>query len=180
MKRPRHRQAVKPEGAGARDAARGRERPLAERIAGLLRTVLSSTWLFGLLLVSATIVAYLPVWHAGLIWDDRRFVVENPLIHRADGLLRFWFSTEPVDYYPMTSTMLWVEWRLWGANPLGYHAVNVLLHSLSAVVLWRVLARLNLPGAWLAAALFAVHPVNVESVAWITERRNLLAKLFFL
>jgi tetratricopeptide (TPR) repeat protein len=132
------------------------------------------------LICMLALAAYLPAMTAGYVWDDDTFLYENPWIHAGDGLARFWFTTEPYDYYPLTSSMLWVEWRLWGGQPWGFHLVNILLHAGSAVLVWKVLERLKVPGAALAGALFAVHPVTVQSVAWITERKNTLPMVLYL
>ena len=131
-------------------------------------------------IVLLTALAYIPAMRAGFIWDDDDFLTNNPLVQASDGLRRFWFSTEPPDYFPLVSSSLWVEWRLWGMNATGYHVVNVLLHAISSVLVWRVLRKLRIPGAWLAGLIFAVHPVNVESVAWITERKNVFPMVFYL
>jgi tetratricopeptide (TPR) repeat protein len=140
---------------------------------------LSRDWLWGLILMLAVILAYQPVWHAGFVWDDDSILTANPCIVGPLGLKEIW-TTSAADVCPLTLTTLWVEHALWGLAPLPYHLVNVFMHGACAVVLWRVLRSLEVPGAWLGAALWALHPVEVESVAWITEIKNTQSGLFFL
>jgi len=140
---------------------------------------LSRDWLWGLLLVLAVILVYIPVWQAGFIWDDDDHVTANPCIIGPLGLKEIW-TTSHARYYPLVLTTFWVEHALWGLAPLPYHLVNILMHGACAVVLWRVLRSLQIPGAWLGAALWALHPVQVESVAWITEMKNTQSGSFFL
>ena len=132
-------------------------------------------------LAAWTIFAYWPAWHGGFIWDDDRYVTHNYLLIAPDGLRRIWFSLDaPSQYFPLAYTVLRIERSLWDLNPAGYHWVNILLHLGNALLVWRILARLKVPGAWLAAAIFALHPVQVESVAWISELKNVLMGFFFL
>src|SRR5438094_7024741 len=138
-------------------------------------------WFFCLILAVVTMLAYQPAWNGGFIWDDDEYVTNNKLLTAPDGLRRIWFSLDsPSQYFPLVYTTFRIEHELWGLNPAGYHWVNLLLHVANALLVWRVLVRLNVPGAWLAAAIFALHPVQVESVAWITERKNVLMGFFFL
>jgi len=127
-------------------------------------------------LVVLVLAAYVPAFQAGYIWDDDEWLVYNADVRSAEGLERIWLRpTEGPHYYPLVFTTFWIEYHLWGYEPAGYHIVNVLLHALKAVLVWLVLKRLNVPAAWFGAALFALHPVNVESVAWVTERKNVLS-----
>jgi protein O-mannosyl-transferase len=138
-------------------------------------------WLMPVLLVLMTILAYQPVWHAGFIWDDDVYVTNNPLLTAPDGLERIWFSLDsPSQYFPLTYTVFRIEHALWGLMPAGYHWVNILFHAVNALLVWRLLQRLSAPGAWLAAAIFALHPVQVESVAWVTELKSVLSLFFIL
>jgi tetratricopeptide (TPR) repeat protein len=128
----------------------------------------------------AATLSYWPALHGGFVLDDDLLLTESKLIKAPDGLFRIWFTAEPVDYWPVTNSSLWIEWRLWGLDPTGYHVTNLILHISAALLIWLVLRRLSIHGAFLAALLFAVHPVNVESVAWISQRKGLLAIVFFL
>ena len=134
-----------------------------------------------LLLVGLTVGAYIPALSGGFVWDDDDYVQDNLTLRSLAGLGQIWFQPGATrQYYPLVHTTYWLEYRLWGLDPTGYHVVNVLIHALSAVLVWRLLIRLKVPGAWAAAALFALHPVHVESVAWITERKNTLSGAFYL
>ena len=133
------------------------------------------------LLICVTFAVYAPVFDTGFIWDDDSYVTKNPTLRSLEGLGQIWFEpTATPQYYPLVFTGFWLEYQLWGLNPLGYHLVNILIHAVSAVLVWRILGSLQVPGAWLAAVIFALHPVHVESVAWITERKNVLSGLFYL
>lgn len=131
-------------------------------------------WLMALL-VAATFLAYRPAWHGGLLWDDAQHLT-NASLQPLRGLWRIWFEIGATQqYYPLTHSAFWLEHRLWAADTLGYHLINIALHATSAVLLAVLLRRLVVPGALLAAVFFALHPMHVESVAWITELKNTLS-----
>jgi protein O-mannosyl-transferase len=141
----------------------------------------SRALIFAVVLAAVTIFAYRPAWHGGFLWDDDAYIINNELLTAPDGWQRIWFSLDsPSQYFPLTYSTFRIEHALWSLNTTGYHWVNLLLHVANALLVWAVLARLRVPGSWLAAAIFALHPVQVESVAWITERKNVLMGFFFL
>lgn len=137
-------------------------------------------WLAIAAILCACLVAYLPALDAGWIWDDDSYVLENPAVRTADGFVDAWIPGRTPQWYPMVFVSLWAQHAVHGIEPFGYHLVNLLLHLISTVMVWRLLAALRVPGAAAAAALFALHPLQVESVAWVTERKNVLSMAFSL
>lgn len=146
------------------------------------------SWLPGLALFALVLLPYLPALRAGFIWDDDLHVTANAALTTSwRGLYDIWFGLfrhTTCQYYPLSFSAFWLQYQLWGLHPFGYHLVNILLHATNAILFWRLLATLLAPRdsappllrpAFLAAALFAVHPVNVMSVAWVTELKNNLA-----
>jgi len=134
------------------------------------------------LLVVAVFFAYQPALHGKFIWDDESWTSNiSSLLRDSSGLRLMWCKPTALQQYsPLTGTTFWLDHQLWGFWTLPYHIENVLLHSFGALLFWRLLRRLQVPGAWLAGAIFALHPVNTESVAWITERKNVLSLPLYL
>ena len=131
------------------------------------------------LIMLLTVVVYNPALRCGFIWDDDAHLTANPAMTAPHGLRMIWSSLAVSRYYPLTLTSFWVQRRLWGLNPMPYHLVNIALHAINGVLIFFLLRRLRIPAAWLAATLWVLHPVNVESVAWITELKNTQSGLFF-
>ena len=133
-----------------------------------------------LILILAGLWIYASALQGTWLWDDDILVSGNLELHSWDGLAKIWFAKPVTDYWPVTWTVLWLEWHLWGNHPLGYHLVSLALHIADSFLIWRLLARLGLSWAWLGGLLFVIQPLAVESVAWISEIKNTLSLLFFL
>jgi tetratricopeptide (TPR) repeat protein len=132
----------------------------------------------GFALLALAFIVYAPVLGGGFIWDDARAITDNLAFHAQNPLRAIWAGRGDPDYFPLKTTVLWLVYRVFGGHAPAYHVLNVALHAANAILLWRVLARLALPGAFLAALVFMLHPTHVESVAWISECKNTLSMLF--
>ena len=137
----------------------------------------------GLALLLLVALAYWPALFAGFVWDDNTFIVGDRQVSSLGGLWDIWFNPSVMaefHYWPVIYSSFWLEHKLWGFEPMGFHATNLLLHGVNSLLVWRLLTRMQAPGAWLVAAIFAVHPVHVEAVAWVIARKDLLATFFCL
>jgi len=152
---------------GGMDGFRGAKRPFL--------------WVGIFFIAIVTLLAYSSVFSAGFIWDDDDHVIKIMSLANIDGLARIWFDPgTTIQYYPLVFTAFWAQIQLWGLEPFGFHLVNIVLHIGNALLLWICLTRLDIPGAFWAACIFALHPLHVESVAWITELKNVLSAFFYL
>ena len=166
----------------AKAALEGGRQLKRKRIAEFFAVAPPRHWWFALCLVVATLFAYIPALHGGFVWDDDSWTTGIiGLLRDASGLRSIWFQpTALQQYYPLTGTSFWLDYHLWKFWTAPYHVENVLLHASAALLFWQLLLRLRVPGAWLAGAIFALHPVMVLSAAWITERKNVLSLVFYL
>ena len=131
----------------------------------------------------AIFVFYSPALSGEFLWDDAIFS-EEKTIQSWSGLWSLWFAPSEIEselhYWPITYTTFWLQHKLFGSNPIGYHIVNCILYFINVVLIWRLLLKLEVPGAWAISMLFTVHPLHVESVAWLIEQKGLLSALFYL
>lgn len=140
-----------------------------------------------LLLQAAVIVLaglwiYSPAYHGDWLWDDDVLLTANPTVQSGTlaGLLKLWFNPDGLDYFPLSYSLMWLQWQLFGPAPTGYHITTILLHVASGLLLWALLEKMRIPGSWTAALIFTIHPVCVESVAWVAETKNTLSLALFL
>lgn len=133
-----------------------------------------------LLILLACLWIYAPVFHGEWLWDDDYLLTNNPAMSSLEGLWGIWFSPATADYLPVTLTALWIQWRLFGMDSTGYHIASVLLHATGACLVWLLFHRLKIRFAWMGGFIFAIHPLCVESVAWVSEIKNTLSLPFFL
>ncbi len=129
------------------------------------------------IIVLAGLWIYAPAYHGDWLWDDDQLLTQNPVVQSGSlkGLAKLWFYPDGADFFPLSYTALWAQWPFFGPRPTGYHVTTILLHLSGALTLWALLARMRIPGAWLSSLLFAIHPVAVESVAWVSETKNTLS-----
>jgi tetratricopeptide (TPR) repeat protein len=138
-------------------------------------------WLKIAVIAAAVFAIYQPVIHGDWLWDDDVDITANSITQSPTGLWKIWFEPgSQDDYYPIKASVQWLEWKFWHNHTLGYHLTNILLHLVCALLVWQVLGKFKLRFAWLGGLIFAVHPVNVESVAWIAELKNTLSLAPFL
>lgn len=150
--------------------------PVAQELSSLRTTLIRA-----LVIVLAGLLVYWPALDGDWLWDDVLYVTGNPLLHDPNRVWKAWFVPGSfMEYYPLEETVQWIQWKLWGEVTFGYHLTNVLLHLINALLVWRLLGKFGLRWAWLGGLIFVLHPMNVESVAYISELKNTLSLPFFL
>jgi len=134
------------------------------------------------IIVLAGLWIYSPAYHGDWLWDDDQLITANATVQSGSlqGLAKLWFNPDGADFFPLSYSALWAQWPFFKNQPTGYHVTTILLHIIGSLLLWALLARMRVPGAWLSGLIFAIHPVCVESVAWVSETKNTLSLPLFL
>jgi len=177
MAKKRAARAANPRGTSA---SRGFKENPAKSPNPNFQAIQFSDFVLWTMIFCATLAAYLPAVRGGLLWDDSSHLTK-PGLQSFHGLWRIWFELGATQqYYPLLHSAFWLEHRMWGDTVAGYHLTDIALHALSACLVVMIMKRLSLPGAWFAGFVFALHPVHVESVAWISEQKSTLSGVFYL